>query len=159
MDASGQEYQSVVMEAALRIIEGVDCSVSQSSVAGQLQAEIVRLQDAGWVEDQRLCALILRASDSPIAQSYRNIRQIRMTDRRWAGLSFSSDVQAKVLEELQIGRFDHPEIRARVMGWQRRMLRGSFADETPWSVIADWFEDCGDSRRASLCRELDAADQ
>lgn len=157
MDASDNEYQRIVNEAVMRLIVGVDCSDQHSSVAAQLQVGLIRLQEADFVRDRELCTLILRASDSPVAQSYRNIRQTNTNDRRWAGLALSYDVQETVLKELPGGRFDHHEVGTRVWAWQRQALRGNFADDTPWCVIADWFDDLGDSRKANLCRELEAA--
>ncbi len=157
MDASDKAYRRIVTEAAMRVFVSVDCADQQSSVAAQLQTELIRLQDTDSVQDRALCSLILRVSDSPVAQSYRNIRQTEMNDRRWAGLAFSCDVREAVLKELPGGRLDHPQARDRVLAWQRQALRGNFADDTPWCVIADWFDDLGDSRKANLCRELEAA--
>lgn len=162
MDGPAQDYRRIVLESAARLIADVDCSPTDVAITGQLQEKVVGLQTSRLMVDRELCSFVLRTSDSPVAQSYRNTRLTnsgsRLNDRRWAGLVFASDVRETVLKQLRLLRFEDPEARNRVLAWQQQdALRGNFSDDTPWCVIADWHDEHGDTVQAELCREFHTA--
>lgn len=152
----------MVVESALRAFSGVDVTLDRQAIKRWLRSEIIRLCGSRNQKDLSTCELILRTSDSPQAQSFRNTLLTNPGSTldliRWAGLAFSADVREASLSLLCVDALDHPDVTFAVSAWQQQeLLRGDFRKETPWLIIADWHDEHGDSLKAGLCRQINVA--
>jgi hypothetical protein len=156
MDGQQRVYRRLIGENALQVLLRVDCSDGKPSIEAQVQDALERCRDT-LVKDHNACDLILNSSDSPTAQSYRNIRHSNMSEMLWAGSALVVDLREVVADHLRGNRGEHPASPSYLLAWKRRVLRADFSEETPWSIIADWYDDLGDSFKADLCRSQDVA--
>ncbi len=158
MDEATKQYRAIVDAEASRIIQSIDCEKTVA-IPSQLRLEIGRLRASPILENHETRWLALQKSNSPIAQSFRHTRLTNpgaeLNEQNWAALILASDVRETVLARLNSRSFEDPNIWPCLLAWQQpTRLLADFADETPWCVVADWYEETGRSMEAKLCRQF-----